>query len=222
MGATTHVTLGGKTALVTGGANGMGRAYCRKLAGAGATVVVADIDGAAAERVAAELPGSALPLEVDITSEASVTRAVEVALRRGPGPDILVNNAGGAVGARALLVDTDLATWNENLLLNLTGAFLMCRAVIPSMRARGYGKIVNVCSGSVFSGISAALFLPPGRRHNLVPYLAAKGGILARPRAGAGGGGGGAIGVTAAARGYPLPGGPQRTLAAEAPAEVLQ
>ncbi len=216
------MTLGGKTAVVTGGANGMGRAYCRKLAGAGATVVVADIDGAAAERVAAELPGSALPLEVDITSEESVTRAVEVALRRCPGPDILVNNAGGAVGARALLVDTDLATWNENLLLNLTGAFLMCRAVIPSMRARGYGKIVNVCSGSVFSGISAALFLPPGRRHNLVPYLAAKGGILALTRALAREVGDWGIRVNAVAPGYTLTERAQRTLAAEAPAEVLQ
>lgn len=212
--------LSSKVALVTGGANGMGRAYCRRLAAEGATVVVADVDAAAAERVAGEIGG--LPLEVDVTNEMSVTRAVGVAVDRCAGIDILVNNAGGATGTRALLVDVDLATWNANLLLNLTGVFLMCRAVIPSMRARGYGKIVNVSSGSVFSGISAALFLPRGRRHNLVPYLAAKGGVLGLTRALAREVGDWGVRVNAVAPGYTLTERAKRTLAAEAPLEVLE
>ncbi|MBI4635092.1 MAG: SDR family oxidoreductase [Candidatus Rokubacteria bacterium] len=214
--------LGGKIALVTGGGNGMGRAYCHRLAGEGATVVVADIDRAAAERVVGEIREAAVPLEVDITSQESVTRAVRAVLDRHPGIDILVNNAGGAAGERALLVDTDLDTWNANLLLNLTGTFLMCREVIPSMRTRGYGKIINVCSGSVFSGITAALFVAPERRNNLVPYLAAKGGILGLTRALAREVGEWGIRVNAVAPGYTLTERAKRTLAPEAPPQVLE
>ncbi len=214
--------LAGKIAVVTGGGNGMGRSYCHTLAGEGATVVVADIDRAAAERVAGEIREAAVPLEVDITSEESVTRAIRTVLDRYPVIDILVNNAGGAVGTRALLVDSDLDTWNANLLLNLTGAFLMCREVIPSMRARGYGKIINICSGSVFSGISAALFLATERRNNLVPYLAAKGGILGLTRALAREVGEWGIRVNAVAPGYTLTERAKRTLAAESPTEVLE
>lgn len=178
------VRLAGKIAVVTGGGGrGMGRAYCHRLAEEGATVIVADVDRPAAERVAGEIGGSAVPVELDVTREESVSRVVGEVIARHGGIDVLVNNAGGAAGTRALLVDTDLPTWNANLLLNATGTFLMCRAVIPGMRARGYGKIINVCSASVLSGISAALFLEPPNRHNLVPYLAGKGAILGLTRA---------------------------------------
>jgi 3-oxoacyl-[acyl-carrier protein] reductase len=157
-----------------------------------------------------------------VTNEASASRAVRAVLDRSPSIDILVNNAGGAVGRRALLVDTDLDTWNANLLLNVTGTFLMCRSVIPSMRARGYGKIINVCSGSVFSGVAASLFLPAERRQNLVPYLAAKGGVLSLTRALAREVGEWGIRVNAVAPGYTLTERARRTLAAEVPAEVLE
>jgi 3-oxoacyl-[acyl-carrier protein] reductase len=216
------VRLAGKVALVTGGGgSGMGRAYCRRIAEDGAVVIVADIDRAAAERVAREIGGAAVPAELDVTSEASVSHVVGEIIADHTGIDILVNNAGGAAGTRALLVDTDLATWNANLLLNVTGTFLMCRAVIPSMRARGYGKIVNVCSASVFSGVSAALFLEGLNRHNLVPYLAGKGAVLGLTRALAHEVGAWGIRVNAVAPGYTVTERVKRTLLAEVPPALL-
>jgi 3-oxoacyl-[acyl-carrier protein] reductase len=216
------VKLAGKIALVTGGGNGMGRAYCHRLAEEGATVVVADIDQAAAGRVAGEIRGPGVPLQVDITSEASVTRAVRRVLDEHSRIHVLVNNAGGAAGTRVPLVDTDLETWNANLVLNLTGTFLMCRAVIPGMREHGYGKIVNVASASVFTGVTAALFLGGDERHNLVPYLAAKAGILGLTRGLAREVGAWGIRVNAVAPGYTLTERARRTLAAEAPAGILE
>jgi predicted dehydrogenase len=100
--------LDGKTALVTGGGNGMGRAYCHKLASDGAMVVVADVDRAAAERVASEIGEAAIPSEVDVTNEASAGRAVRAVLDRSPSIDILVNRARRAaeeLGARHWYTD---------------------------------------------------------------------------------------------------------------------
>jgi 3-oxoacyl-[acyl-carrier protein] reductase len=215
--------LAGKVAIVTGGGTGMGRAYCHKLAGEGATVAVADIDPRAAHDVAGAIGAErAMPLEVDITREASADEAVRAVVEARGRVDILVNNAGGAAGRRAVLANTDLETWNGNLLLNLTGTFLMCRAAIPVMRAGGYGKIVNVTSASIFSGIAASLFLPPERRHNLVAYLAAKAGVLGLTRALAHEVGEHGIRVNAVAPGYTLTERAKRTLSAEAPPEVLE
>ncbi|MCC7106330.1 MAG: SDR family oxidoreductase [Chloroflexi bacterium] len=208
-----------RVAVVTGGGNGMGREYCRALAGAGATVVVAEIDDDAATSVARSVGGAALHL--DITDEASVAAGVRDILERHGRIDILVNNAGGALGRRALLGETDLETWEATLRLNLTGPFLMSREVIPHMRARGYGKIVNVCSASVFSGIAASLYLEPPARQNLVPYLAAKGGVLGLTRALAREVGVDGIRVNAVAPGYTLTERARRTLSAEVPADVL-
>jgi 3-oxoacyl-[acyl-carrier protein] reductase len=216
------MTLAGKIALVTGGGgSGMGSAYCRRLAASGATVVVADIDEAAAGRVARELGGPAHAIALDVTDDASVTRVVRDVIARHGRIDVLVNNAGGAAGKRARLVDTDLATWNANLLLNVTGTFLMCRAVIPGMRARGYGKIVNVASASVFTGVSAALFLDPPARHNLVPYLAGKGAVLGLTRALAREVGEWGIRVNGIAPGYTVTERVKQTLLAEVPAPLL-
>jgi 3-oxoacyl-[acyl-carrier protein] reductase len=219
----TQMKLAGKVAIITGGGNGIGRAYCHKLACEGATVIVADIDEAAAGKVSEEIGAeSAMPLELDITREDSVRGGVRAVVERHGRIDILVNNAGGAGGRRALLTETDLETWNANLLLNLTGPFLMCREVIPRMRAQGYGKVVNVASASVFSGIAVSLFLPPERRHNLVPYLAAKGGVLGLTRALAREVGEHGIRVNAVAPGYTLTERAKRTLSAEVPREILE
>ncbi len=218
----SETPLAGKIAVVTGGGgSGMGSAYCRRLAASGATVVVADIDRPAAERVARALGGAAEAVALDVTDEASVSRVVGEILARRVRIDILVNNAGGATGTRALLVDTDLATWNANLLLNVTGTFLMCRAVIPGMRAHGYGKIINVCSASVFTGVSAALFLDGPGRHNLVPYLAGKGAILGLTRALAREVGDWGIRVNAVAPGYTPTERVKQTLPAEVPPALL-
>lgn len=214
--------LTGRIAIVTGGGGeGMGRAHCRRIAEAGATVVVADIDRAAATRVADELGGAATAVELDASSEDSVRRVVAGVLARHGCVDILVNSAGGAAGRRARLVDTDLATWNANLALNLTSMFLMCREVIPAMRARGYGKIVNIASASVFTGVSAALFLDAEHRHNLVPYLAGKAGVVGLTRALAREVGEWGIRVNAVAPGYVLSERVRRTLLAEVPDALL-
>jgi 3-oxoacyl-[acyl-carrier protein] reductase len=200
----------------------MGRAHCHRLAEDGATVVVADIDRVAAERVAGELGGPSSAVELDVRRDESVARMVAAVVARHGGIDILVNSAGGAAGTQAPLVETDLETWNANLLLNLTSIFLMCRAVIPVMRARGYGKIVNVSSASVFTGVSAALFLDPPKRHNLVPYLAGKAGIIGLTRALAHEVGDWGIRVNAVAPGYTLSERVKRTLLADVPDALLE
>jgi 3-oxoacyl-[acyl-carrier protein] reductase len=216
------MTLAGKIALVTGGGgSGMGSAYCRRLAASGATVVVADIEASAAGRVAGEVGRAAEAVTLDATDEASVRRVVAGVIARHRRIDILVNNAGGAAGKRARLVDTDLATWNANLLLNVTGTFLMCRAVIPGMREHAYGKIVNVCSASVFTGVSAALFLEAAVRHNLVPYLAGKGAVLGLTRALAREVGDWGIRVNAVAPGYTVTERVKQSLLAEVPPALL-
>jgi 3-oxoacyl-[acyl-carrier protein] reductase len=214
-----EMRLEDRIAIVTGGGNGMGREYCRALAAEGAAVIVADIDDDAAAAVAQSIGGA--PLHLDITDEASVAAGVRSVIKRHGRIDILVNNAGGAAGRRALMVETDLATWEANLRLNLTGPFLMSREVIPHMRARGYGKIVNVCSASVFSGIAASLYLEPPAQQNLVPYVAAKGGVLGLTRALAREVGPDGIRVNAVAPGYTLTERARRTLSAEVPPEVV-
>ena len=104
----------------------------------------------------------------------------------------------------------------------MTGTFLMCRAVIPSMRAHGYGKIINVSSASVLTGVSAALFMDPSRRHNLVPYLAGKGAVLGLTRALAREVGEWGIRVNAVAPGYILSDRVRQTLLAEVPPALIE
>jgi 3-oxoacyl-[acyl-carrier protein] reductase len=136
--------LSGQTAIVTGAATGIGEAIARRLAVAGATVAVGDIDKDGAKRVAASIKG-AFALPVDITSEDAVRGAVEVALAQTGRIDILVNNA-GIGGKAAPLWEQSLEDWNRIIAINLTGVFLFCRAVVPHMRERGYGRIVSIAS----------------------------------------------------------------------------
>jgi 3-oxoacyl-[acyl-carrier protein] reductase len=215
--------LAGRVAVVTGGGNGMGRAYCEGLAAEGARVAVADVDTAAAGAVAAALGAdAALAVGVDVTREAPVAGAVEAIVARWGRIDVLVNNAGGGVRPAKPLSDTDLESWNANLALNLTGCFLMCRAVIPVMRGQGYGKIVNVATASVFSGVTVALFRPPESRHNLVPYVAAKAGVVGLTRALAREVGADGIRVNAVAPGYTLTERSRRLMDEGALARVLE
>ena len=214
--------LSGKVAIVTGGGRGLGRAYSRKLAGEGAALAVADVDVAAAERAVAEIGAGAFALEVDVTDEASVVSAVDGLLARMGRIDILVNNAGGGVRPAGPLIETSLELWNANLLLNLTSCFLVCRAVIPAMRAQGYGKIVNVTTGSIFSGATVSLFRPPETRMNLVAYVAAKGGVLGLTRALAREVGEYGIRVNAVAPGYTLTERSKRLMDERAVAAVVE
>ena len=150
-------SLAGKVAIVTGAGgrgNSIGRAYAFGLAEAGASVVVADLNGEGAVRVADELKAAgykALAVQVDISDRASVDAAVTSAVAAFGGVDILVNNA--AMMAELLYTpacQVSLEEWNKVLSVNLTGALNCSQAVLPSMLARGGGKIVNQLSAGAF------------------------------------------------------------------------
>jgi 2-hydroxycyclohexanecarboxyl-CoA dehydrogenase len=158
------VRLASRTALVTGGASGIGAATARRLAAEGAHVVVADIDAAGAAAVAGEIDGAAV--RMDVADAASVRAAVA-----GLGPlDVLVNNAG--TDRFGFFVTTDEALWDHVLGVNLRGTIAVTHAVLPGLQARGRGAIVNVSSeaGRVGSQGSAV-------------YSAAKAGVIGFTRA---------------------------------------
>jgi len=137
--------LTGQTAIVTGAATGIGEAIARRLAAAGATLAVADLDIAGARGVADSLANGAFPLQLDIARSESVKKGVADVLARTGRIDILVNNAGIAGKAAPLWEQTD-EDWQQILDVNLTGVFNCCRAVIQHMRERKYGRIVNIAS----------------------------------------------------------------------------
>jgi 2-hydroxycyclohexanecarboxyl-CoA dehydrogenase len=156
--------MAGRTALVTGGASGIGAACCRRLAAEGARVAVCDVNLEGAREVAAEIDSEGFSM--DVTDPASVreaTSATESAL--GP-VDLLVNNAG--TDQFGFFKDTDEALWQRIVDINLFGVMRATHAVLPGMTERGGGRIVNIASeaGRVGSNGSAA-------------YSAAKGGVIA-------------------------------------------
>jgi NAD(P)-dependent dehydrogenase (short-subunit alcohol dehydrogenase family) len=146
--------LAEKVAIVTGAAGGIGRAYARGLAEAGASVVLADIAGDAARAAAAELEAdgyAALAVEVDVTDEASVEALAATTADTFGSVDVLVNNAAlMAEITGSTLTTVPLDEWHRTLAVNLTGPLLCTRAVVPHMKERGYGKIVNQTSGGAF------------------------------------------------------------------------
>jgi 2-dehydro-3-deoxy-L-rhamnonate dehydrogenase (NAD+) len=158
--------LTGQTAVVTGAATGIGEAIAQRLAAAGATIAVVDLDLAGAERVAAALGGSSFAIDADVTQAASVKAAAEETIRRTGRIDILVNNAGIAGRAAPIWEQTD-EDWQRNIAVNLTGVFNFCRAVVPHMRARGYGRIVNIASIAGKEG-----------NPRMIPYSATKAGVI--------------------------------------------
>jgi NAD(P)-dependent dehydrogenase (short-subunit alcohol dehydrogenase family) len=135
----------GQTAIVTGAANGIGEVISRRLANAGARVAIADIDDQAAAEAAERIGKHAFPLHLDITDANSVRQAIETLLARTQSLEIVVNNAGLAGKAAPVWEQTD-DDWNRALAINVTGPFFMCRAVMPHMRSRGYGRVVNIAS----------------------------------------------------------------------------
>ncbi|GGG67490.1 oxidoreductase [Salipiger pallidus] len=155
----------GKTAIVTGGASGIGAAIAQRLAEDGATVVVADLKLDAAQAQADKLPG-AIALEVDTADEASVRKLIEETVARTGGLHLMVNNA-GVGGQSAGAGDYDPDDWRKTIDINLNGVFYGVRYAIPEMKKAGGGAIVNMASilGSVGFAQSPA-------------YVAAKHGVV--------------------------------------------
>ena len=149
--------LEGRTALVTGGASGIGAATCRRLAAEGATVAVTDVNAEGARAVAEEIGGRAY--ELDVRSTGSVRSAVEAAESDLAPLDILVNNAG--YDEFGFFVNTEEDMWDRVLGVNLRGVIAVTHAVLPGMQDRRGGRIVNVASeagrvGSPGSGVYSA------------------------------------------------------------------
>jgi NAD(P)-dependent dehydrogenase (short-subunit alcohol dehydrogenase family) len=165
--------LEGTVALVTGGGSGIGRATATLLAQRGASVLVADIDGAAADKVAAEIGSPASSMAVDVTDEAAVAAMVRAAVSTYGALHVAVNNAGtsGLFGATA---DVDPAEWRRVIDLNLTGVFLCMRAEIPAILEAGGGALVNTSSGAGLMGFAG-----------LPAYVASKHGVIGLTRAAA-------------------------------------
>jgi NAD(P)-dependent dehydrogenase (short-subunit alcohol dehydrogenase family) len=168
--------LSGRTAIVTGGAKGIGRHYSRALAAEGARVMIADIaDGTGlAEEIAAEHGANSVTSAVaDVSDETSVKALVAATIERFGKIDVLVNNAAlYAPLQETKCTEIDAELWDKVMAVNLRGPFLMVKHVAPHMIAQGYGKIINIGSGTAFRGI-------PWMLH----YVTSKGGITGFTRA---------------------------------------
>jgi NAD(P)-dependent dehydrogenase (short-subunit alcohol dehydrogenase family) len=170
--------LTGKTAIVTGGARGIGAGIARVLASQGARVAIFDLDGAEAEKTAAALPSPGMALACDVAVEADTAKAVRAVVDRFGGLDIVVNNAGvgrgpsdpgvprsapGGLGSAAL----SAAQWDDYLSQNLKTTFVTTCAAFTHLNARGGGAIINIAS---IAGLVASPRLPA--------YAAAKAGVI--------------------------------------------
>jgi len=163
-------TLNGKVAIVTGAAQGIGKAIADGLAREGARIVVADLQRA--EEAAAAYPDG-VGLTVDVSREEDVERMASETVERCGSIDILVNNAGlYASLAMRPFTEIPLEEWNRVMEINVASMFLTCRAVVPVMREQGGGKIVNISSGTPFRGVPF-----------LLHYVTSKGAIVALTRA---------------------------------------
>ena len=167
--------LDGRCAIVTGGARGIGRHYSAALAAEGAAVMIADIvDGG---DLAEELAGkhgrnTTASMVCDVSDEAQIKALVARTIERFGKIDILVNNA--ALYSKleeTEFTNIDVALWDKVMAVNVRGPFLMAKHVVPHMRAKGYGKIINIGSGTAYRGI-------PWMLH----YVTTKGGIMAMTR----------------------------------------
>jgi 3-oxoacyl-[acyl-carrier protein] reductase len=164
-----QIDLAGRRAVVTGGAQGIGRAVAERFLSSGAAVALWDRDAPLVASTAAELAryGAVHPVRVDITDAGDVEAAVASTLDALGGIDILVANA-GISGPNATLWEFPIEAWREILEVNLTGMFLCCRAVVPVMLRQNYGRIVTVASIAGKEG-----------NPNASAYSASKAGVIA-------------------------------------------
>lgn len=171
---TQAARFAGKVAVVTGGARGIGRAYCRGFAEHGAAVVVADILGEEADQTARELGPSALGVRTDVSDENSVAQLFKATERVFGRVDYLVNNA-------AIMLDvprtfkpfweTPIDEWDRIMAVNVRGVFLCCKYAKPIMERSGGGRIVNISSDAIYKGYESQL-----------AYFASKGAVAVMTR----------------------------------------
>ncbi len=165
-----------KIAIVTGAAQGIGRAFALRFACEGANVVIADLNLDAAKRVAGEIEaagGAAVGVQADVSVAGAIEAAVEETLQRFGRVDILVNNASIFSTIKMRVFDEiPLEEWEAVLRVNLTGVFLCCRAVAAPMRRQQAGAIINISSSTVLMG-----------RPNYAHYVASKAGVVGLSRA---------------------------------------
>jgi 3(or 17)beta-hydroxysteroid dehydrogenase len=156
----------GKVAIVTGASSGMGKADAQLLASEGAKVVLADLDDAQGQLVAAEIGANALYLHLDVTNEENWKSVVAETVAAFGGLDILVNNAG--MMTLGTVVDTELEAFRKTNAVNSEGVFLGCKHAIPAMAQSGGGSIINMSSVAALHGMSF-----------FAAYSASKGAVMA-------------------------------------------
>jgi 2-dehydro-3-deoxy-L-rhamnonate dehydrogenase (NAD+) len=165
------IDLNGRCAVVTGGAQGFGRAIAERFAASGAKVAIWDHDQPLAEKTAKEIGkeigAAVIPLTVDVADLAAVEKTRDETLKAFGKIDILVNNAGIA-GVNKTVWETDLEEWRKVLRINLDGPFICCKAIVPAMLKQGYGRIVNIASIAGKEG-----------NPNAAHYSASKAGLIA-------------------------------------------
>jgi 3-oxoacyl-[acyl-carrier protein] reductase len=161
--------LTNRVAIITGGAVGMGRAMAHKFAEEGCSIVISDISESLGKKTADEVSkigGEAIFVRCDVTNNSQVQDMVNTAIRKFGKIDILVNNA-GALGTTWSLEEVTEEDWDKILDLNLKSVFLCCKAVVPHMKEKKYGRIINISSMGAVS--------PP---RSVVHYHAAKAGVI--------------------------------------------
>lgn len=161
------IDLSGRSAVVTGGAQGFGRAITERFVASGAKVAIWDQDISLAVKTASEIGDDVIALDVDVTDTASIDEARDATLQEFGKIDILVNNA-GITGFNKPVWEIDYDDWRRVMRINLDGPFLCCKAIVPVMQKQNYGRIVNIASIAGKEG-------NPNASH----YSASKAGLIA-------------------------------------------
>ena len=166
--------LQGKVGIVTGGAQGLGKAYALRLAEEGAKLIVVDVlDTGPVKKDIETMGGEALALQTDVTDEKGTEEMARKAVERFGKIDILINNAAMYASiSKKSFFDISVSEWDQVIGVNLKGTFLCSKAVFPQMKKQGKGKIINVSSGTFYKGIPFFLH-----------YVTTKGGVIAFTRA---------------------------------------
>jgi len=162
-----QIDLNGRCAVVTGGAQGFGRAITERFVASGARVAIWDFDQPLAETTAKAIGKNVIAIKTDVADPAAVDAARDQTLRAFGRIDILVNNA-GITGVNKPVWETDLDDWRRVMRINLEGPFICCKAIVPTMIGQKYGRIVNIASIAGKEG-----------NPNAAHYSASKAGLIA-------------------------------------------